>query len=45
MDHSHITSVFLKLREMGVDLGVDVFTIPQAVERITAALAGGGNYA
>ena len=45
LDVPHITSVFLKLREMGVDLGVDVFTIPQAVERITAALAGGGNHA
>ncbi len=45
LDVPHITSVFLRLKEMGVDLGADVFTIPQAVERITKAVLGGGGNA
>ena len=42
LDVPHVTSIFLKLREKGIDLGIDVFTVDQAAERIAAALNGGG---
>ena len=29
-----ITKVFLKLKEMGVDIGTDVYTIPYAVKSL-----------
>ena len=45
LDVPHVTSIFLKLREKGIDLGTDVFTVSQAAERIAASLNGGGNNA
>ena len=34
-----VTKIFLKLREMGVDVPADVYTIPYAVKMILAAKA------
>ena len=34
-----MTKIFLKLREMGVDVPADVYTIPYAVKMILAAKA------
>ena len=34
-----VTKIFLKLREMGVDVPADVYTIPYAVKTILAAKA------
>ncbi len=42
LDVPHITSIFLKLKDRGIDLGTDVFTVAEAVERISAAVKGGG---
>ena len=40
-----VTKIFLKLREMGIDLPVDVYTIPYAVETILAAIDRKGEQA
>ena len=45
LDVPHITSVFLKLREKGIDIGCDVFTVEQAVERVKNYMNGGGSLA
>ena len=40
-----VTQIFLKLRQMGLDIPADVYTIPYAVKTIQKALAakqGGG---
>ena len=34
-----VTQIFLKLRQMGLDIPVDVYTIPYAVKTIRRALA------
>ena len=36
-----VTKIFLKLREMGVDVPADVYTIPYAVKMILEAKPGG----
>lgn len=43
-----VTQIFLKLRQMGLDISADVYTIPYAVKTIQKALAakqGGGTNA
>lgn len=40
-----VTKIFLRLKEMGVDITSDVYTIPYAVKTIKAALEGGAHHA
>ena len=37
-----VTQIFLRLKEMGLDIATDVYTIPYAVKTIRKALQGKG---